>query len=103
MSKTTSIYARVEPQVKEQAELVLSQLGIPMSNAINIFLRQVVLQNGLPFEVKLDLQAPLIYEDLSTEQFDAEIEKSFKSLQEGKVVSADLVAERMKKLYRDEL
>ncbi len=49
MSKTTSIFARVEPEIKEQAEMVLSKLGISMSNAINIFLRQVVLQNGLPY------------------------------------------------------
>ncbi len=51
MSKTTSIYARVEPEIKEQAEIVLNKLGIPMSNVINIFLRQIILQNGLPFEV----------------------------------------------------
>ena len=43
MSKTTSIFVRVEPEIKEQAEKVLNKLGIPMSNAINIFLRQVIL------------------------------------------------------------
>ena len=37
MSKTTSIFARVEPEIKEQAEMVLNKLGISMSNAINIF------------------------------------------------------------------
>lgn len=45
--------ARVEPEVKEQAEQVLDRLGIPMSNAVGMFLRQIVLQRGLPFEVKL--------------------------------------------------
>jgi addiction module RelB/DinJ family antitoxin len=59
MSKTTSIFARVEPEIKEQAEMVLNKLGIPMSNAINIFLRQVILQNGLPFEVKITHNRPL--------------------------------------------
>jgi DNA-damage-inducible protein J len=49
VSKTASFFGRVEPEIKEQAEMVLSKLGIPMSNAINIFLRQVVLQNGLSF------------------------------------------------------
>ena len=44
MAKTTNIFARVEPEVKEQAEKVLEHLGISMSNAIDIFLRQVVLQ-----------------------------------------------------------
>lgn len=37
MARTSSIYARVEPELKEQAELVLDQLGIPMSNAVGMF------------------------------------------------------------------
>jgi addiction module RelB/DinJ family antitoxin len=37
LSKTTSIFTRVEPEIKEQAEMVLNKLGISMSNAINIF------------------------------------------------------------------
>jgi DNA-damage-inducible protein J len=75
MSKTTSIFARVEPEIKEQAEMVLNKLGIPMSNAINIFLRQVVLQNGLPFEVKITHNRPLAIGDLTPEEFNNEIEK----------------------------
>lgn len=43
MAKTTSIFARVDPEIKEQAERVLHKLGIPMSSAVNIFLRQVVM------------------------------------------------------------
>ena len=42
MSKTSSVFARVEPDIKEQAEQVLNELGIPMSNAIGLFLKQVV-------------------------------------------------------------
>lgn len=53
MSKTSSVFARVEPDIKEQAEQVLNELGIPMSNAIGLFLKQVVLQRGIPFEMKL--------------------------------------------------
>ena len=52
MSKTSSVFARVEPDIKEQAEQVLNELGIPMSNAIGLFLKQVVLQRGIPFEMK---------------------------------------------------
>lgn len=53
MARTSSIFARVEPEVKEQAEQVLDQLGISMSNAVSMFLRQIVLQQGIPFEMKL--------------------------------------------------
>ncbi len=103
MAKTTSIFARVEPEIKEQAEMVLNKLGIPMSNAINIFLRQVVLQNGLPFEVKITHNRPLAVEDLTPEEFNNEIEKGFNDLRAGRVVSADKVTERINREYGHEL
>ena len=52
MAKSANLYARIEPEVKEQAEAILSALGIPASNAIPMFYKQVILQRGLPFEVK---------------------------------------------------
>lgn len=103
MAKTTSIFARVEPEIKEQAEMVLNKLGIPMSNAVNIFLRQVVLQNGLPFDVKITNNRPLGYGDLTTEEFNTEIEKGFNDLRAGRFISADKVAERIIKEYGHEL
>ncbi len=103
MSKTTSIIARVEPEIKEQAEMVLSKLGIPLSNAVNIFLRQVVLQRGLPFDVKLTDNTPLAFESLTTEDFNTEIEKGFNDLKRGRVVAADLVADRLAKEIGHEL
>ena len=75
MAKTSNIFARVEPEIKEKAELVLSELGIPMSNAINIFLRQIIIQNGIPFALKVVQNKPLVYNDLTIEQFNEEIEK----------------------------
>ena len=59
MARTSNIYVRVEPDIKEQAEVILEKLGIPMSNAVSIFLRQVIMQNGLPFEVKIPNDKPL--------------------------------------------
>lgn len=103
MAKTTSIFARVEPEVKEEAEMVLNKLGIPMSSAINIFLRQVVIQNGLPFDVKITNTKPLSFEDLTTEKFNNEIQKGFNDLKAGRVLSADKVAERIIKEYGHDL
>ena len=53
MAKTANLYARIEPEVKEQAESILAALGIPVSNAINMFYKQIILQRGIPFEMKL--------------------------------------------------
>ena len=53
MAKTANLYARIEPDVKAQAEDILAALGIPVSNAINMFYKQIILQRGIPFELKL--------------------------------------------------
>lgn len=99
MARTSNVFARVEPEVKEEAERVLDQLGIPMSNAVGMFLRQVVLQNGIPFDVKLPKKAPLAYGSLSKEEFDAEMEKGMADLKAGRVLSADEADEHFRRKY----
>ena len=53
MTKTGYISVRVEPKLKAEAEKVLHELGLSVSDAITIFFRQIVLQQGLPFETRL--------------------------------------------------
>ena len=50
-SATASINVRVDRDVKNQAQEVFSSLGMDMSTAVNIFLRQAVRKNGIPFEL----------------------------------------------------
>ena len=97
MARTSNVFARVEPEVKEQAEQVLEQLGIPMSNAIGMFLRQVVLQRGIPFEMKLPAaEPPVAWGALTKAQRDAEIEKGMADIREGRLHTADEVEEGLK-------
>lgn len=59
MSKmSTSI--RLDSEVKEQAQQVFSNLGMDMTTAINIFLRQAIQYQGLPFDVRLDENRKLL-------------------------------------------
>lgn len=53
MQKTATLNLRVDPEVKQSAESVLSQLGLSMSTAVDMFLRQVALTGGIPFRVAL--------------------------------------------------
>ena len=53
MSKT-SMSIRLDSEVKEQAQQVFNHLGMDMTTAINIFLRQAIQYQGLPFDVRLD-------------------------------------------------
>lgn len=70
-NKTSAINIQVDSDVKKDATLVLTDLGLSMSSAINLFLKQVVKKNGLPFEVTnvvdnkkiLDVVCALIMKD----------------------------------------
>lgn len=53
MGKTDTIHMRIEPEIKEEADSILNRLGMTTADAITIFLNQVILNGGLPFEVKL--------------------------------------------------
>ncbi|MBU1570210.1 MAG: type II toxin-antitoxin system RelB/DinJ family antitoxin [Proteobacteria bacterium] len=53
MAKVDFIRARVEPATKHKAEAIFKKLGLSISEAINIFYNQVILNKGLPFEVKI--------------------------------------------------
>ena len=53
MAKTAMITTRVDPDLKADAEKVLRKLGISTTEAINLFLSQVRLRRGLPFDVKI--------------------------------------------------
>ncbi len=99
MARTSNVFARVEPEIKEQAEQVLDRLGIPMSNAVGMFLRQVVLQRGLPFEVKLPQETPVAYGALTKTQFDEEMEKGMADIRAGRVFTADEVEAEMKREF----
>ena len=96
-TRTASIYTRVDPETKEQAELILAELGIPMSNAVGMFLKQVVIQRGIPFEMKLPSARPLVIGEMTREQFNAEMQAGLDDIQEGRVVSADDVEAEMSK------
>ena len=53
MANGVYIQARIDPQIKEDARGVLDELGITMSEAIVVYLRQIILRRAIPFELKL--------------------------------------------------
>ena len=99
MAKTANIYARIEPDVKEQAESILAALGIPASNAINMFYKQIILQRGLPFEVKMPVARPLDASALTDAQMDAELEKGYADMQAGRTKSVKSAFADIRKDY----
>lgn len=83
-TKSANLYARIEPDVKEQAERILSALGIPASNAINMFYKQIILNRGLPFEVKIPTEKPVNVAEMSETELNAELEKGYTDMVAGR-------------------
>ena len=102
-SKSADLYARIEPEVKEQAESILSSLGISASNAINMFYKQIILQNGLPFEVKLPKEKPISAGSLTKDELEGELKKGYADVRAGMVESVDKVFSDIRKnIIKDE-
>ncbi len=53
MTKTETVRARMEPDLKHEAERILNELGLNASQAITLFYRQITLRKGLPFDVRM--------------------------------------------------
>lgn len=94
-AKSANVTARVEPEVKEKAEAILSNLGIPVSTAINMFYRQVVLWNGIPFRPAIPHQRPLSREEMSKEEFDARMAKGLAQAKADQTSPVDEVVARL--------
>ena len=98
-TKTANLYARIEPDVKEQAEGILAKLGIPASNAINMFYKQIILNRGLPFDVKIPTAKPVDISKISAEALDAELEKGYADMEAGRTKTAAKVFANIRKDY----
>ncbi len=97
MAKTANIYARIEPEVKEKAEIILETLGIPVSNAINMFYKQIILTGGIPFEVKLP--NVINVSKMTKEELDVELKKGIDDINLGRVKSANAVFDELSRKY----
>lgn len=77
MAKSSNLYIRIEPDLKEQAEKVFDGLGISMSNAVGLFLKQVVINQAIPFDLKLAPGKINSVDTLTEAEFNAEMEKGY--------------------------
>ena len=87
MEKTQMLNVRVSPIVKQQAEDVLKQLGIPMATAIDMYLRQITLTGGIPFPLSLP-KAPTA-DTMTDEQLHTALQAGIKEVQNGDTVCGE--------------
>ena len=88
MANTSPVYARIDTSLKDRAEMILSKLGITPSGAIQMLYSQIVLHNGIPFDVRIPSKKPVAAGALSRAELDSELMKGVESLKAGKGYSA---------------
>ena len=89
MVKTATLNLRVNPSLKEQAENILRQLGIPMATAVDMYLKQIALVGGIPFSVTLPKAPPTLNADMMTDtEIHAKLQKGLEDAEMGRVQDA---------------
>ena len=92
LNKTANVNVRIQENIKQQAEQILDTIGIPRATAIDIFYRQIILNNGIPFSLKIPKYLP-VRETMDEKAFKALVETSKKGLTE-KVVKTEVKVEK---------
>ena len=98
MAKSANLYARIEPDLKENAEAILNVLGISASSAITMFYKQIVMHNGIPFELKIP-NHPLDINKITEDEFNKEIEKGLQDVENGNTIPAQEVFASIRNKY----
>ena len=89
MDKTATLNLRVNPSLKEQAENILRQLGIPMATAVDMYLKQIALVGGIPFSVTLPKAPPTLNADMMTDtEIHPKLQKGLEDAEMGRVQDA---------------
>ena len=86
-TKTANVTARVQPEIKEQAEEILTKLGLPVSVVIDTLYRQIIMTGGIPYALTMPKVQTL--DDMTNEQFDAMMQKGYIEAKEGKGLTLD--------------
>lgn len=82
MTNTTTVSLRMDKDLKEQADTIFGEMGMTLSTAVNIFVKQTMLQGKLPFDIYVDA--------FYSKENQAKLKKSIKELKEGKVITKTL-------------
>lgn len=86
-NKTANVTARVEPEIKERAEAVLEQIGIPVSVLIDTLYRQIIMTGGIPYSISLP-HVPTL-DTMSNAEFDTMMQKGYNEAIQGSGVPVD--------------
>lgn len=86
-TKSANVTARVQPEIKKQAEAILADIGLPVSVLIDTLYRQIIMTGGVPYS----LSVPKIptRDTMTDTQFDAMMEKGYRQAKSGQAIPLD--------------
>lgn len=90
MSNTATVYARIEPQLKEDVDKILNNLGVTPSSLIQMLYSQIRLTNSIPFDIKMP-KNNLFIDELTKDELNYELLKGLNCIEKGNVKSSDEV------------
>ncbi|MBD5085057.1 MAG: type II toxin-antitoxin system RelB/DinJ family antitoxin [Clostridiales bacterium] len=96
-TKTANVLARVEPDVKEQAEAIMAKLGVPASTVINMLYKQIIMTRSIPFSLSVP-NAPIARDEMNTAAFDAMMSEGLAQAKAGQGLSLE---DSFSLLYKD--
>jgi len=97
-TKSANVLARVEPEVKEMAESIMSKLGVPASVVINMLYKQIIMTKSIPFPLTLNTE-PMARNSMTTKEFDSMMEKGLAEAKEDKSrLATDVFADLRREL-----
>jgi len=100
--KSANVVARIEPEIKEQAEAILADMGISASLGINMFYHQVIRVHGLPFTPTARSIRPKSLEEMTDEEFDKRMAAGLAQAQADIGTPAEEVIARLRARARNE-
>ncbi len=87
-TKTANVLARVEPDVKEQAESIMNMLGVPASTVINMLYKQIIMTRSIPFPLSIP-SAPVARDEMDNHAFNTMMEQGLSQAKAGRGSSLD--------------
>ena len=78
--KTANVNVRIQENIKEQAEKILSQIGLSRAVAIDLFYRQIIMNNGIPFSLTVPKKQVPILDTMSEEEFHTMMNKGMQQV-----------------------
>lgn len=86
-AKSANVTARIQPEIKQQAEAVLERLGLPVSVLIDTLYRQIIMTGGVPYSLTVPQLSTK--DSMTEEQFNAVMENGYNQAKSGQAISLD--------------